>query len=295
MFLFDQRRFYFDKTPFIPVIGQDETCNVAPIELLADLHHDLDWKKAYEEAAEAVKCGKWLFWHFNFGLEKSVLALEDTAQFFSFTIAIEEFLKQLWPVFGEKTFGASVYRGSIDIASRFLWSHAHEKHFKESLLDEHLYCVDVFAEYLHRLSSYFPDNLLAFCFFDTSFCGPAQQAQLLSKERFAHFHLAVKGAHRLSNGLIWKENKAFFEVKEVSKGVLLPSDALCCCNVLMKVDALVEQFSQKGEALRIIPEMLFNEEWDGLDVIFAMEDVLTIQGRRRLQGFAAAGGEIVFV
>ncbi|MES2344859.1 MAG: hypothetical protein V4494_02840 [Chlamydiota bacterium] len=291
----DQRQYYLNENPFTPIIGHDDECNTVPIELLAGLQHDLDWQKAQSQAWKVIESGKFIFWRFNFGLEKGLLNLENTAYFFSFTLAIEKFIKNFLPEFASKTFGVCIYQGDLHVASRFFWSSAHEKNFKESSIEEDLYCIDVFAEYLHRLSSYFPDNLLPFCCFDTSLFTAAKGAQLLSKERFAHLHLGIKGLYQPSCSLTWDEKRIFFIRPQVSKGILLPPDTLCSLNVIKKIDELVEQYAQKGETLRIIPEMLLNEEWDGLDLVFVIENMLTTQGRRRLQGFIAAGGEISYI
>lgn len=288
----DNRSFFLNENLFIPVIGDQDECNINAVNLACALDQDLNWHEVKKNAFQIIERGKYLFWCFCFGLEEGPLLFEDTARFLSLTVAIETFLKEVYPFFADKTFGASIYKGNLDIASRFLWSETHEKNLTEGKLSEELYCTDVFAGYLHRLASFFPDSILPFCFFNISTFSVIKSAQLLSKERFAHLHLAIKGEYQPLGSLIWDNNQAFFSQKETRIGILLPIDERCSVEVLARLQKLLEKIE---EAPRVIPETIFNEQWDGIDIIYALEDKLTVSGKRQLQGFAAAGGEIILV
>ncbi len=290
LFSFSNRTFYREDLPFSPLIGSGEGCNIVRIPLPARLEHDLDWKGAKDAAQAAILEGKFLFWEFDFGLETGLLELHDTARFLSFTLAIEQFLTRLLPAFKEHSFGVSLYKGDILFSNRFSWSEELENNCLESGLDERVYCAGIFVEYMHRLASYLPDVLLPFCLLDASALPDAIAAQILSKGRFFHLHLAVKGVAAPVGDLKW-EGDLFcpFPHKE-EVGVILPPDIRCTDPVIQKLEILLKQVLEQGQQPRIIPEALLNEHWDGLDRILAIEEALTQQGKRMLQGFAAAEG-----
>jgi hypothetical protein len=43
---------------------------------------------------------------------------------------------------------------------------------------------------------------------------------------------------------------------------------------------------------RMIPEQRLNEMWGGLDLLYVIEEAVSLQGKRHVKGFEAAGGEI---
>ena len=130
--------------------------------------------------------------------------------------------------------------------------------------DNEIEAATLFGEFLHRLASFLPDDANPQCLFE----GPhsfskGRAIQLMSKERFQHISLG-----------------------EISspKGLLLPPDELCSQEVLKTLELNLQT--------RVIPEKMLNEMWDGLDHLVVVEDALTQQGLRHLQGFEAAGGTV---
>jgi hypothetical protein len=45
----------------------------------------------------------------------------------------------------------------------------------------------------------------------------------------------------------------------------------------------------------VISERYLNESWDGVDELLVLECAISQQGERKLRGFLAAGGEIIYV
>lgn len=289
-FTYEGRSFFREGKPFYPEEG-----NTQSIVLPAFLQSELDFASAKEIATAAIAAGKTLLWEFDFGLSRDALHLHDTVRFLSFTLAIEEFLKGLWPQFEESSFGIVLYRGKLDFSKRFFWAGEHEKNLQELGQDEDLYCADVFAEYIHRLASYLPDALLPFCLFDVSDLSPARSAQILSKERFAHVYLGVRGSPFSLGHLIWQGEESLSLCQETQVGVILPPDELCSSSCLERLNLVLGDLISQGKCPRVIPEALLNQEWDNLDLVIGLEDLLTFQGRRRLQGFIAAGGDVSLI
>ncbi len=202
--------------------------NLKTVILDASISSDLNWTVPDVEN---------ILWELDFGVLKDI-------HFHTYALAVEHFAKNIWR---SDSKGVVLYRGSLDIVQS---------------VEE----ADYFADFLHRLASFLPDEATPYCLFEGA-CSftKAKSAQLMSKDRFWHLHLSLE------------ENKS-------SKGVLLPSDPYCTTEALEKLEAyLVEDY-------RIIPEMRLNEMWDGLDELYVA--AVSPQGLRHVKGFIAAGGKV---
>lgn len=210
------------------------------IRLNARLGSDLKWDLSQED----------ILWHLDFGFSDPKIHLDDQAAFYAHALAVEHFAKNI-----KKSHGVILYRGNLDVLERIVDPEA-------SLLDK----ANLFGAYLHRLASFLPDEVKPFCLFEPSLT-PGRFAQLTSKERFWHLHLAL-------------------EENENPLGVLLPQDSYCTEPVLEMLDHLIEK------ECRIIPEARLNELWHGLDELIVIETALSPSGQRQLKGFIAAGGKV---
>lgn len=182
----------------------------------------------------------------------SASSFQDQAAFNAYILAIGEFCK-IWKEFSARSRGAVLYRGSLDI-------------IRGIDVDE-IEAANILGDYLHRLASFLPDEAEPYCLFEGSSFGRAKSAQLMSKERFWHLHLSLEDSRS-------------------SSGILLPADEYCTPEVLEKLEKFFEM------PHRIIPEKRLNEMWDGLDQLYLIEEALSLQGKRHVKGFIAAGGEV---
>jgi hypothetical protein len=103
-----------------------------------------------------------------------------------------------------------------------------------------------------------------------------------------HFGWELGGARR---GWIGRREDALEEASP-SVGVCLPSDDKLTSEAMTLLDGLFEQLKNKKIPFRTIPEALLTEEWDGLDSLVVLQSALTVQGKRKLHGFCAAGGRV---
>jgi hypothetical protein len=293
----DHQGFYCNLAPFYPVL----------VRLPGRLNDDLGWEAQKKLAETIVSQGKAILWEIDLGLSSFVFKPEDTASFYSFSLALEEFTKTLWPQFEQQTLGVSLYRGAFSEEERFPKAHW-ETHFLEQYPDAKgdyaLFCVQNFAEYLHRLVSFLPDAALPFAFFDISAIpSAARSAQLFSKERFEHLHLALKGSRAPFPGLCWESGypahgwvgqRAHEHCTKdpAGTGILLPKDEYMDEVVLQGLDTLLAELLLKQAIFRIVCEEKLTEQWDGLDTLIVFPEAVTPQGKRKLQGFTAAGGII---
>jgi hypothetical protein len=289
--------FFAEGKPISLKISQEEV-----IQLLAREHEDLNWEMEKKRAQELVTQGKMLFWEMDFGLSEGMLSFKDPARFFSFSLALEQFSKELWPLFKEQTLGFSLYRGRFDVTERVIWDAQTEEHFLESLQEEddpeikrRFFSADLFAEFLHRLASFLPVELPLFCFFDlVHITNPALQVCLFSPSRFEHFNLALKGSKLPFRGLVWEDNQAYSQMHASEKkvGVVIPQDAFCSSANLSSLEKLLNTLQEKNVAYRLVPEAFMTVEWDGLEKLLVIPNAVSPQGQRMLKGFAVTGGVI---
>src|SRR5215510_8401880 len=101
------------------------------ISLPAKGDDDLDWSSALAHAENAAD----LCWQIDLGLENGPLNLKDPALFSSCALALEQFSREIWPQFKERTRRLSLYCGAWDISGRLIWDESMEEHFCERLQD----------------------------------------------------------------------------------------------------------------------------------------------------------------
>lgn len=298
-FTADHHGFYLDNAPFYPCIQEhafplESWSNTVCISLPSRLEDDLEWGLTLKLAEQVAYSGKYLFWNIDLGLSAYRFIPEDTAAFFSFSLALEEFTKKVWPVFAEQTLGASIYCGKFHPHFNFPPSHWE--------LDP-LSAADALSDYLHRLASFLPEEVIAFAQFDVSeIHSYAILAQFLSKERFKYLQLALQGAKIPFVGLCWNDGyaaqgwigqKAAENISlpaAISTGVYLPNDShMSFC----LFEQLLVHLIHEQKPFRILAEDKLTQEWDGLEDLIVIENCISVQGKRKLQGFAAAGGQIL--
>jgi hypothetical protein len=333
----DYNYLYRNGQKFFPVIQESpfewqtvDVANTVLIRLPAKSDDELIWEKERSYTEKAISDGKMILWELDFGLSSQKIDVLDSSLFYSFGIAVDEFVNTLWREHKDSTLGVVLYRGDINFANKFLWNEEHREYFIEKvsasekkefftslatqenwveLLKEEktftLFAADIFAQYFQRLVSYLPDTAMAFALFDASEATSASfVAQLFSKERFQHILLGLKKSPIPAGHLNWEEgacfggwigiNPPYFStVSEVSLGICLPSEEVFSDEVSEELNELFEECSRFQLAFRIIPESQLTEAWDGIDDIIVISSTVSYQGKRRLQGFCAAGGRVV--
>ncbi len=169
-----------------------------------------------------------------------------------------------------------------------------------------LFCRDVCVEYLGLLAERLPDPLPCYLKLDATSIAtqPLWQAQLLNPERFERFNLAVKRSSLPLRALAWESPSQDYgsigqtsflsrSSSEVTIGVCLPPMDQYQQQAYTGMDAALQALLHKQQPFRLIAENHLITEWDGLDYIVYAPTGLTYQGKRKLQGFCAAGGHVV--
>ena len=260
------------------------------IELSAEPHDTLDWKEELIQAKELMERGEKIFWKFNLGLEQPFFPLEDEMRFNALSVALSQFSKEVWPTFQLVTEGLCLYRGAAEISQIFSWTEGQKKVFTEEWEggSKELFCLEAFALYFQMLSHRLPDEAKVFLLFDLAgFNKPSQVFGALSKERFEHFSLAVKGNRFSREGYVWEKDQIFFCPIESTIGIVFPENSIYYGEF--------DHHFRNLTGAKVVFERFLSEEWEGLDTLYVLQKGLTRQGERMLKGFSAAGGEIVFL
>lgn len=305
----DHIRFYHNQKQIFPSIQREsdsfnDGSQGVVIVLPSRLDCDLNWEAAFAQAEQCVQNEQSILWHFDFGLEEDSFDINDETQFLSFTVAIDLFTKKIWQKFDKNTFGVCLYQGDLSFAQQgfkiedshfFEW--CEEKHQDpQNPLSKSMFSLGVFAEYLHRLISFFPDTVIPFACVDVNaWNSVGLLSVLLSKQRFEHVYLAVRGAKDYLSPVRWDHSGALscVWVNEPNDAVCIPEDLSCSPEVCARLDALFERLEAQQIPFRLIAEGRLTEEWDGIDRLYVLKGAVSVQGKRKLLGFAAAGGEVI--
>ncbi|MEZ5314843.1 MAG: hypothetical protein R3E91_01325 [Chlamydiales bacterium] len=234
--------------------------NVQEIVLDASENSSLKWQFQIKDAL--------VLWRLDFALDIAILS--DEPRYLALELALDHFLKTVWPRFEESTFGIALYKGPF---------------------------LPPIISIIKRLASHLPENLLSFIFLDTE--GIADlQTYFRSLNQFAlgFFIPVLKGKWSKMYpyafpALAWDHVYSpmgyssevllsSFPEKRLSTGVMIPKYG---------------SFPLPEETFRIIPEEILTEEWEGLDRLIVSSSAMTEEAQRKLHGFVAAGGEVIYL
>lgn len=266
---FNEKGKYYD--PFL-----DDKLKIITLDL--SLASDLNW----QEPKEAEK----ILWNLDFDLAS--ISFYDQTVFASFLVGISSFIQQLYLPYQKQTFGVCLYQGPFFLP--FHWNIEHKEafvHWKQGFFSfpnpKDLYYVQVFSDYLHRLAAALPDEVLPFVFFNQMKGSPANRAQLLSREHFSYLFVGLRDDPLPFSPF----NK---EAVKARIGITLPLHANCSRKSVMLLDQVLGEL---WGSVRLVSEAYLTESWDRLDMLILFSDFISEQGKRKAQGFAAAGGLLI--
>lgn len=285
----DHQTILLEGKPFYPDFG--EQGNTLLVKLSCEPHFDLDWK--------IPTTSKRIVWEFQLGLESPFFPLGDELRFESLSAALKHFTQTVWPKYKEQSLGGILFRGSAEFQTHFLWTDQQKENERlwieeKGCSDRELFCADAFAAYFQLLAHRLPDDLpLVLCFDARSIENRSRALRLLSKERFEHFLLALRSENWPMPGLRWEGEAFSFVPNGASLGICIPPAAALTDDCLVRLEKIMERLDAKGILFRAIPEAFLSDQWEGLDEICVLPEALSVQGKRKLRGFSAAGGQVI--
>lgn len=180
----------------------------------------------------------------------------------------------------------------------------YENEFGRSVLQ--YYCLRAALDYFSILTSRFETDLLPYVLLDTSkIQSPMYTYQLLEHEDFEFIQLALKNSpfesshalgwdsHAYANGYIGKSAKKYIEPKmHPTVGVVIPTHPVFDPEKRKRIDQTIERVEAKT-SVKYIGERVITLDWAGIEhlIVFEVEP----ESKRKLEGFAAAGGTLVKV
>ncbi|MCE5317834.1 MAG: hypothetical protein LLG04_10840 [Parachlamydia sp.] len=283
--------------------------NTALIQMEGGMRASLEWKEQSEKAQRLIQAGFKILWEINLGLSDGLhYPYGNAMQHQALGLALEHFRETLWTPFRSSSLGLVLYRGDADYSHHFAWDDQQRANYlkwaegrkdEENLLKP-LYCARVAVDYMRLLTMHLPDALRLFALLDCSDVqDPLLLGQLISRERYDPIHLVLKDAPFADQELAWQEGSSVWgyvgqkllstEPGNARVAVVLPALEE---SLSLQLRCAIQNLQFEKVPFRIIPESMLTTEWDELDQLIYCGKTLTPQGKRKLQGFSAAGGLI---
>jgi|GEM_PF-1318944 len=309
--------------------------NACRIYVDLSLESSLDFSLASKMASSIKEKGGRILWDFHIDFPSTLSHLKNEGIFNAYFDAFKLFSEGLYKEFQQVTIGCSLIKSTSEVSKLFSFTEGDFFEFTQWLEDEYktiehlfevdsennplgelktfsdlspemfeitpfsrhlknLFAMNVFSAFLHRLVSALPEEILPFAEFDVEGISHLGfLSQLLSKERFSHIHLIFKDSFLPLEALYLNQNG-----KPQSKpniGVCFPNDPNCLFSILNQFKGLFAELKKRGVSYKIIPEFLMTSSWDELDSVIYLKKSLSSQGKRILQGFFVAGGQLIYI
>jgi hypothetical protein len=260
-------------------------------------------------------------------------SISNQTQFLALGLSLEHFRDHIWTVFSENTVGISIYQGSADFALSFKWDEEQilnlrgwlEERFEtvQSLSEElnlevsdfrviypyqlektkegaqilSLFCRDACVDYMALLATRLPETSDCYLLLDFKEVDKDAlfQAQLASQDCFNFLKLVTKDSLLPLSEFCWNDVLMTHEISSpaVSLGVCFPPKEMCRPSQFKGLREVLLKLIAQKTAFRIISETNLITEWEGLDELIYVPSGLSSQGKRKLQGFCAAGGTLI--
>ena len=254
------------------------------IKLPSGMQSTLDWSNELEKAKKAES----IMWQFDFD---TMLPLDDEAQLASLYIALDHFKDTLLPLFLDKTKGAILFKGVLGKYEKNYQDWLTDRLLEDSEFSALLHSRDIFLDFLKLLMCALPVEVDPYICLDVSSLTLKEKLLFIAYEPLWDFKVALKGAPASFSPYIWKEDEQVIisSSQTAKEAILIPT---------LLSDAYLKKFEKKQmecahKPLRLCFEDRFNMQWDGLENLFIDQESLSPIGRRMLQGFVAAGGNLV--
>jgi len=218
--------------------------SITTIPLDASLASDLKWEQASNDPH--------ILWELDFQIETL-----NPAPLASYQLAIRIFAETVWETHQENTLGIILYKGKVPPFE-----------------------LESFAEYLHQLAAYLPDEVPPFVLFDC----PGDPLRF-SKEIFPHIHLGFRSGP--IGALRWSKTLEPLRY-DAPLGIALPLREKG-----LQFDVLDRCLAEIDRPYRLIAEPYITEEWDELSELIIFPELISSWGMRMVQGFEAAGGRVI--
>jgi hypothetical protein len=242
--------------------------NASIIKLDGTLSSALQWTEGRKKALTEIARGRKIAWYLDLGLfDRLPKSLHSPEQFMTLSFAVDHFKDTLWNEFQRYSIGVLLYRGSPEFVKEPL-------EFVKALKAR-----DQCADFLQQLASHVPEEIPLWIQFTETGQNPLLTLLGHDPSLYDRFHIDSDEQY------LWGSDLA------ASEALLMPSPEI---DDEAKLLPYLRFCLQKGR-IKKIPEGSLISCWEGLDRLYYSEELLTASGRRQLQGFIAAGGEVLML
>ena len=290
--------------------GRDSYHNRMILSVDISASSNLDFTSLQEHADALIQQGKHLIWDLQFDLDFSLL--EADSYFSTLYFGLETFLKQVLNPRLDSSDAVIGFRGEASLFSNMHFNGFQFQQMKEWVLQQaqssfeeglhrplmKAFQISMISDMLHRLCCILPDEIPVLVIFDHEcFENTVELATLLSKRVFPYL-IPLTTCVEVDYPLYFNahEQKLFVPKQEYDSivGFALPEWENFNSEILSNLQKFYQQFQKENLCLiRMVPEELFMEEWEDLSKILISEKAIGDRGRRMLQGFLAADGEVI--
>lgn len=254
------------------------------ITLASGMKSSLDWSQQVQVANQVDE----VIWHFDFDVCQP---LDDEAQLACLQLALDHFKDTILPTFSQKTKGAILYQGQIPVVEKNYEDWLFDRGLLDSKFNLKQHSRDVFLDFLKLLMVALPVEVEPYICLDLSDLSLKEQLLFVSYEPLWDFKVALKGTPSFLAPYLWDE------------GIIKMSDSLHSNNAFLIPSIITNEFLSnfeqkikdfKGQSFKLCFEDRFNMQWDELENLFIDSKSLSPTGKRMLQGFEAAGGNLFY-
>ena len=270
------------------------------LTLDATLASDLHWRHAESIIKQMQQTGKKCLINLELGLFNNLkLPLSNKAQFLSLSVAINHFVEKIYSPFKKEIIAVMLFHGDLFASSKkeadhyAQWLAEQTSHSPNCLL---YFLLESRFEFLHLLSNSFPRALALIVMMEEI---PASSYTLLSTA----FLLAKK------NNIIISCSRAPFAFDpsvyigseaNISSATVQPSFAICfnthqAMSLEKELDGAIAALLKRHIPFRLISEEAITTECAGIDRLLVASTTIDTMTKRKLQGFKAAMGEIIYL
>ena len=297
--------------------------NAVTICLDGCMQSNLAWDEALETSRIFVSQGYKILFELDLGLFESLkLPIASQTQFHALALSVDQFQTQIVPEFQEHIVGVILSRTSLlfhkslpydfELDLNFLtW--AKEKKVPENDYYKALFYRDAAIEYLELLAERLGENTHPFILVDASeITSPLLFAKLTAADCVRRLQLAICNPLFPRMSAIWqigkdscgyigrllsKFNKLDFEtqIEATKTAVLLPPYFVVDPVAYEGLEEAIQFLLHEKISFKVISEEFLTTEWSGIDTLIVSSQSLSLNAKRKLAGFEAAGGEIITV
>ena len=163
------------------------------------------------------------------------------------------------------------------------------------------FCRDVAVEYMSLITNKLPAAIDPYLLLDLNGMplDELSMIRLMHPQFFERLHVSLQGTTLPLPYKTWKSlntDELLLEPAPIKRGIVgvcLPNFEHLLLSQWQDLREPLQVFSEKTIAYRLIAEEDLTSSWDELDFLLYVPQALSIQGKRKLLGFCAAGGTVI--